>query len=279
MSKLRGLAPRPRCKHLERLTAVFRVAGGEIHVAFSWKGDNDLRNLCQDAGVCSLNVAEHLFLWIFMDPPVKTAAVRGQRKDEALCKSLRVSGKHANCRGKRARRLSFPLSRPLQKYWNEVNQLISPPLTDPLPWPRTALSAIRKAGRIDLMGYYWAHNEARQQWWQVLKTLNTPSVISILTEDLLKSYNTKMCNPAQTQWHSLVGSGVKVFFCDPSPPGLFRQMMEGWSQRSTPRPTSHSPHVLRLPRQHAWAWHFSRGAFIVRNLTPANIFAYEAEAC
>lgn len=63
------------------------------------------------------------------------------------------------------------------------------------------------------MGYYWAHNEARQQWWQVLKTLNTPGVISILAADLLKNYNTKKtCNPAQTQWHSLVGSGVKVFF-------------------------------------------------------------------
>lgn len=69
----------------------------------------------------------------------------------------------------------------------------------------------------------------------------------------------KTCNPAQTQWHRLVGSGVKVFFCDPSPPGLFRQMMEGRSQRSTPRPPSHSPHVLRLPRQHARAWHFIPG--------------------
>lgn len=115
--------------------------------------------------------------------------------------------------GERVRHLSFPLSTSLQKYWIEVNQLISAPLlTDPLPWPRTALSVIRKAGRIDLVGYYWAHNEARQQWWQVLKTLNAPSVISILTEDLLKNYNTKMCNPAQTKWHSLVGSGVKVFF-------------------------------------------------------------------
>lgn len=115
--------------------------------------------------------------------------------------------------GERVGRLSFPLSTSLQKYWIEVNQLISPPpLTDPLPWPRTALSVIRKAGRIDLVGYYWAHNEARQQWRQVLKTLNAPSVISILTEDLLKNHNTKMCNPAQTKWHSLVGSSVKVFF-------------------------------------------------------------------
>lgn len=204
------------------------------------------------ASICSLKVAEYLFLWIFMDPPVKIPQLEVNEKMRQFVKVCMFLLAGA---GERVRRLSFPLSTSLQKYWIEVNQLISPPLTDPLPWPRTALSVIRKARRIDLMGYYWAHNE----WWQVLKTLNAPGMISILTEDLLKNYITKMCNPAQTKWHSLVGSGVKVFFCDPSPPGLFRQMMEGWSQRSTPRPTSHSPHVLRLPRQHAWAWHFSWG--------------------
>lgn len=149
-----------------------------------WKGDNDSRNLCHRASVCSLKVAEHLFLWIFMGPPCQNATVRGQWKDGELGKSLHVSALRLR---RRSEALSFPLITSLQKYWNEQNQLISPLLTDPLPWPRTALSVIRKAGRIDLMGYYWAHNEARQQWWQVLKTLNTPGVISILAEDLLKN--------------------------------------------------------------------------------------------
>lgn len=149
-----------------------------------WKGDNDWRNLCHRASVCSLKVAEHLFLWIFMDPTVKTPQLEvSERMGHwvKVCMFLLCDS------GEGVRRLSFPLSTSLQKYWNERNQLISPLLTDPLPWPRTALSVIRKAGRIDLMGYYWAHNEARQQWWQVLKTLNTPGVISILAEDLLKN--------------------------------------------------------------------------------------------
>lgn len=50
-------------------------------------------------------------------------------------------------------------------------------------------------------------------------------------------------------------------FCDPSPAGLFRQMMEGCSLWSTPRPTSHSPHALRPRWQHARAWHFGRGIY------------------
>lgn len=119
-----------------------------------------------------------------MDPPVKTPQLEVSERIGywvKVCMFLLCGS------GEGVRRLSFPLSTSLQKYWNEQNQLISPPLTDPLPWPRTALSVIRKAGRIDLMGYYWAHNEARQQWWQVLKTLNTPGVISILAEDCLKT--------------------------------------------------------------------------------------------
>lgn len=74
------------------------------------------------------------------------------------------------------RHLSFPPSKSIQKYSNKVNQLISPPLTDPLPWPRTGLSEIRKTTRIDLMGYYWVHNEACQQQWQVLNILNESCV-------------------------------------------------------------------------------------------------------
>lgn len=144
-----------------------------------------------------------------MDPPVKIPQLE---VNERMRHFVKVFMFMLGSSGERVRCLPFPLSTSLQKYWIEVNQLIRAPLTDPLPWPRTTLSAIRKAWRIDLMSYYWAHNEARQQWWQVLKTLNAPSVISILTEDSLKNYNAKMCNPAQTKWHSLVGSSVKVFF-------------------------------------------------------------------
>lgn len=160
-----------------------------------------------------------------------------------------------------ARRLFFPPTKSIQKlfkYGKSANQL---PLADPLPWPRTALSEIRKAGRIDLMSYYWVHNEACQQRWQVPNILNEPCVIWIPTVGFLKILlhrNVWSCTNPMAYFGRKQSESA---FCDLSPAGLFRQMMEGCSLWSTPRPTSHSPHVLHPPWQHAWAWHFGEGIY------------------
>lgn len=104
----------------------------------------------------NISIFDCLGVWICL-PRFFCAAVREKQNNL----SVKSSGAVVEVcmwlpRGSRegARRLSFPLSTSIQKYLNEVNQLIGPPLTDPLPLPRTALSEIRKAGRIDLMGYY-----------------------------------------------------------------------------------------------------------------------------
>lgn len=91
----------------------------------------------------------------------------------------------------------------------------------------------------------------------------------------LKNYYTEMCNPVAHVGREQSESG----FCDPSPPGLFRQMMEGCSLWSTPRPTSHSPHVLRPPWQHAWVWHFSWGYFVARDPTHAHSLQPVTQHC
>lgn len=183
MSTLWGLPPCLQHEHLERRTIVFRVARGEfmwpLQKRGQWLEKRVPRSQCLFIKGGRTSISMNIY-----GSPVKTPQLEvSERMGHwvKVCMFLLCDS------GEGVRRLSFPLSTSLQKYWNERNQLISPLLTDPLPWPRTALSVIRKAGRIDLMGYYWAHNEARQQWWQVLKTLNTPGVISILAEDLLKN--------------------------------------------------------------------------------------------